>query len=171
MFSFNRHNSFSPETKELLAKAHEIAVDLGDITISTIHFFIANCNMEYNPKEYLFSSEEEFNKFYELQRRGKPKTLDYDKPLPLTEEAGKTIRFSLQMKRGIKSKQVQPVHLMLAATQLYDSQFYALCKDKHDAYQELFEFYKSKGFLIETVNEDIVKKIKNFFFGRSKSKV
>mgnify|MGYP001162896185 CR=1 FL=1 len=158
--------NFSAETKVLVGKAQEFALDLGYNQVSTVHFFIANCKMDgnYNPREFLFPNEGEFQNFYNSQRIGEPKKIKEKEILSLTNEAEKTIRLSLKLKRKIKSKQVQPIQLLLAATQISDSLFLSLCFEKENAYSQLLDFYKSKGYLKESPSEGFFQKIKKFLF-------
>ncbi len=103
---------FSNETKVVITMARDIAIDLGSELISTIHFYLANCKLEgyFNPKEFLFQSEEEFEQFYESLRIINPNIINNDN-ISLTLEAEETIRQSLKLKKEIKSDLVQPTHI------------------------------------------------------------
>lgn len=157
---------FSEETKELLAKALEIALELGSDHISTIHFFLANCHSDfnYNPKDFIFSAEDDFEKFYAGQKNGESKKMETGKLLPLTEEAMRTIRLSVKLKREIKSQHVLPIHLLLAATRIENSDFLSICGHKENAYQRLLDFYKSKGYIVNSPHQSFISKIKRLLF-------
>ena len=64
--------NFSAESKAVVAESRLIALELGYNYISTVHFLLADCMSGFNDsiKDFLFSSEEEFNSFYESQRIG-----------------------------------------------------------------------------------------------------
>ena len=152
---------FSDDVKEVISVAKDVALDLGANEISTIHFFLANCKIDsiFNPREFLFKSEDDFEKFYLSHRVSEPRVITDNLP-PLTHEAEEAIRRSLKLKRTIKSKQVQPVHLLLAAAKMPHSLFLSICDNKETTYTRLFEFYKCKGCLIETPDEPILTKMK-----------
>jgi hypothetical protein len=105
---------FSSAVKAVIGEALAVARDLGADKVSTIHFFIANCQLEelHNPKEFLFSNEEEYEQFYSSQRAGMPKEKGIENALSLTKEAEETIRRSLKLRKVLKSEEVEPVHLL-----------------------------------------------------------
>jgi hypothetical protein len=50
---------FSPEFKELISQSREIAIDLGYDYISTIHFFLADCESKRADSLLKFAFEDE----------------------------------------------------------------------------------------------------------------
>ena len=90
-------NTFSTELKELVSKSREIAIDLGYDYISTIHFFLADCetDCENSILNFGFKDKTEYLSFRKKYTFEKVDLLDFiDESLPLTQEAETTIKLT-----------------------------------------------------------------------------
>lgn len=155
---------FSPEVKELVARSREIAIDLGYDYISSIHFFLADCesdspssifNFRFNNKvEYLI-----FKKSLELHKEDHLSFLDEN--IPLTFEAETAIRNSLKEIKTHKSKMVYPCHLMLAAVKDNDSLLVDKLGSRTTIARDFMQYYKETG---ELENHFIPKKNNRVLF-------
>lgn len=143
---------FSSNTKELIGIAHEIALDLGNANLDTVHFILADSlsNREPSLKALFFTTEEDFMRYYNSKRTAESRILTgtQDVFLPLTNKAGRTIRKALVEKEKFREDLVQPYHLFLAMSRL-DNTFPQLIQPTKDLYLTLLDFYKTKGCLLE----------------------
>ena len=123
---------YSKDFKELMSVSREIAIELGYDRISTIHFFLADCQMNNNLsiRNFVFRTTSEYETFFKSHRIGE--STIFAESLPITREAEKSIR-----KANLKSKQygeseVQPYHLFLAAVENKKTLFYLTLNPKKD---------------------------------------
>ena len=147
-------NTFSPELKELISKSREIAIDLGYDYISTIHFFLADCESESKNSilNFGFKDKTEYLNFKKNYTLEKVDLLNFiNGSLPLTKEAETTIRLTETERMLNKQNECYPFHLFIAALKNKESLFFE-CFQKDDLildkltkyYQELGEFEKGK---------------------------
>lgn len=137
-------NLFSAEFKELVSKSRETAIDLGYGYISTIHFFIADCENKTSTSilEFGFNSDSEFEKFKTGCTLKKDDLLNYiDESLPLTQEAEITIRLAETERILCKQKLVYPNHFFLAALKNKESILFECFKQTENAYENLINYY------------------------------
>ncbi len=140
------NHNLSQATKDLLSEARNIAINLGYDHISTIHFFLADCNSNrsLSIKDFVFKNNKDLHEFYESQIIG-DSTIFLDS-LPLTLEAEKTIRKGIRlMKTVYKANELYPYHLFLAASQLRKSRFYSILQPKEGLFERLEKYYIEKG--------------------------
>ena len=109
---------FTDSTKNVFAESRLIALDLGYDYISTLHFFLADCNLYpiSSSKGLFFKNEAEFEKFYSNMRVGAPTTLLGS--VPLLREAEQSLKKAKQVCRSYRDEAIHPCHLLLAASQL-----------------------------------------------------
>lgn len=137
-------NLFSVELKELVSKSRETAIDLGYGYISTIHFFIADCESKASDSilKFGFNSDSEFEKFKRNHTLKKDDLLNYiDESLPLTQEAVITIRLAETERMLCKQKLVYPSHFFLAALKNKESILFECFKQDENAYDNLVSYY------------------------------
>ncbi|MBL0359092.1 MAG: hypothetical protein IPP72_20495 [Chitinophagaceae bacterium] len=139
---------FSPELKELVAKARETAIDLGYDYISTIHFFIADCESNYPNSifKFAFADDNAFKKFKTDYTLNKEDLLNFtEASLPLTKEAEKTIRLSESERMLCKQTLVYPCHVFVAALKNEESLLFQCFKHDEHALANLVRYYKEHG--------------------------
>ena len=136
---------FSVEVKEIIARARDIAIELGYDYISTIHFFLADCESKRQDSILKFSFKDEieyqsFKKSYGIEKKDYLNFIDVS--LPLTREAEITIRLSLSEKKLQKHKLVLPSHLFIAALKNQDSLLFEFFKEDKNRLENLINYYK-----------------------------
>lgn len=146
------HSTLSQNTKDLIVRSREIALDLGCEYISTMHMAIADCLMLYNCsiRKLMFDTDEELDKFYELMRVGE--SLDGNESLPLTVEAEKTIQDAGQLARRMQEGKLQPYHIFIAASQSNETLFYKHLSHNTNLHNLLIDFYAA----IKAIDQDAV---------------
>ncbi|MFT3979163.1 MAG: Clp protease N-terminal domain-containing protein [Ferruginibacter sp.] len=142
------NNLFSYEMLELTSGAREVAIDLGYDYISTIHFFIADCQSQ-NPHSILkfgFPIEKDFEKFKAGYVKNKVDILSlFNESLPLTKEAENTI-FSAETERvRCKQFEIYPWHFFLAAIKNKDSLLYDCFRNENNVFDKLNKYYEESG--------------------------
>lgn len=141
-------NLFSFELSELVSRSRETAIELGYDYISTIHFFIADCD-NGRPDSILkfgFPTGQEFQKFkrdYTLAKAGFPDLLN--ESLPLTNEAEKTIRLAESERILYKQTETYPCHFFLAALKNKESLLFECFKHDENALVNLIRYYDKSG--------------------------
>jgi len=138
-------NLFSRELKQLIAKSRDIAIDLGYDYISTIHFFIADCESKTSSSilNFAFKSEGEFSKYKNDYTLPKDDLLNhFDCSLPLTIEAEITIKLIEKERILDKKKLAYPNHLFLAALRNKKSLLYNSFKNMENVYESLKNYYE-----------------------------
>jgi hypothetical protein len=139
---------FSEELKELISKSRETAIDLGYDYISTIHFFIADCESK-NINSILnfgFSDEKEFRKFKSDYTLAKTDYLELvNESLPLTKEAETTLRLTETERMLWKQTKAYPCHLFLASLKNPESLLSECFKHDINALDSLTTYYKELG--------------------------
>jgi hypothetical protein len=141
-------NLFSSELKELVSKSREAAIELGYDYISTIHFFIADCenNRPNSILKFGFSDDQGFKKFKTDYTLEKVDFLDLlDESLPLTKEAEKTIRLTESERIFYKQTEVYPCHFFLAALKNQESLLFECFKHDENALASLIKYYEDLG--------------------------
>jgi len=144
-------NKISPSTKELMSKSRLIALDLGCDYITTVHFLLADCELD-SPASLrsTFPTPQDYNAFYARQRKGEKITLGIldNESLPLTIEAENALRQGLKEMRRYRAKQIEPHHVLLGAAHNKDSLLRKVYEGKNeDLYPALQKIYTSKGIL------------------------
>ncbi|MEP6949698.1 MAG: hypothetical protein ABI863_10510 [Ginsengibacter sp.] len=150
-------NSFSHELKELVSQSREVAIDLGYDYISTIHFFIADCEMNRvnSIKKFGFKSEDEYIKFKKDYTLAKEDHLNFiNDSLPLTKEAERTIRLSEVERILQKQKLVYPSHLFIAGLKNKESLLFECFKQDENALEKLVKYYTESGELDKSKMSD-----------------
>jgi len=141
-------NLFSSELKDLVAKSRDTAIDMGYDYISTIHFFIADCesNKPGSIVKFGFSDEKEFIKFktsYTLEK------IDFlnmmNESLPLTKEAEKTILLTEAERILHRQRESYPCHFFLAALKNKESLLFECFKNDINAIDSLTKYYEGSG--------------------------
>ncbi len=137
--------TFSYELQEVIAKSRDIALALGYDYISTLHFFMADCESEREDSilNFAFRSVteyEDFKKHYFLE--GKDYLDLINDSLPLTVEAEITLRMS-ETERVLQDHNlVYASHLFIAALKNETSTFAACFKHDKNALTDLIAFYR-----------------------------
>ncbi len=139
---------FSTELKELIAKSREVALSLGYDYISTIHFFIADCdiNRQTAIMNFAFSDYNEFTAFKKGYTLQKTDFFDFtDESLPLTKEAEEVIGMLESERIFYKQTEVFPCHFFIAALKNKNSLLFECYKHDEHALDNLITYYKTLG--------------------------
>ena len=144
-------DSFSAEAKEMIGLSKELAISLGYDRISTLHFFLANCQVssDFSLKDFVFANDEHFHLFMEHCRLRKPAVFT-NSPVPLTHEAEKALRTAVEFWfRRYPDTEIKSYHIMLAAGNNAKS-FLAKKLGMKSSLQRRFEqYYIEKGIFHE----------------------
>lgn len=139
---------FSTEFKNVIANSRLIAIDLGYDHISTVHFFLADCesgrpNSIFN---FAFNEREEYLTFKEQCKVKHDNWLAIsESDIPLTTEAEKAI-FRTDTERINHQQSLSlPCHFFLAAFDNPDSVLFFCFKDTKDVKQLLEAYYRQLG--------------------------
>jgi ATP-dependent Clp protease ATP-binding subunit ClpA len=139
---------FSRELKELISQSRETAIDLGYDYITTIHFFIADCETKSNNSifRFGFKSDEEyqnFKKHYTLKSEDLL-TLEIES-LPLTKEAEVAIRLARIEADQRQQALIYPAHLFIGALKNKGSLLTECFKQDENALEKLISYYEQLG--------------------------
>jgi len=140
---------FSDALKELISKSRDIAIDLGYDYISTIHFYLADCEIPSSTSllKFGFNSQTEYTKFkehYRIKTKAEDILNYIDESLPLTKEAETTIRAAESERRFYKQTQICTSHLFIAA--LKTNSLLSECfKHNSNIFEMLIAYYKESG--------------------------
>ncbi len=148
---------FSYELKELISKSRETAINLGYDYISTIHFFIADCERENTCSilNFAFSDENEFKKFKINYTLSKINYLEFiDESIPLTKEAETTILLADAERILLKQTETYPCHLFLAALKNPTSLLSECFRHDINALDDLTNYYKELGSFTKSKMQD-----------------
>ena len=136
---------FTESTKSVFAKSRQIALDLGCDYISTLHFFLADCQLHplSSPKGLFFDNHGSFQKFYDTSRVGAPNNAMGS--VPLLKEAEKTLRHARQVCKSYRDEAIHPCHLFVASSQLPGSPILNLLTLAKFMPEDLTNFYIRSG--------------------------
>lgn len=139
---------FSPDCKTLIAKSREIAINLGYDYISTIHFFLADCETisPISIKAFAFNNEEEYIKFKNDYTLKEINYLDFiDDSIPLTKEAESAIRLAEIERVNSNLNMTYPFHILIASLKAKDSVLAECFKTDKDVIEKLVKYYRDLG--------------------------
>lgn len=149
---------FSPETKELLAKAQEVSVDLRYQEVNTYTLFLAQCLLDKDMLSIgslVFCDPADFQRFYTAQRL----LLQYHfpdytltVPLPYADELKVVIEEAGVDRQLYGYPAIQPGHLFLAAARQTASLVNRVISPSDHLYQQVMDFYKHKDLSPEDVD-------------------
>ena len=140
---------FSVECKELVSESREIAIELGYDYISTVHFFLADCENDapLSIKKFAFKDDNDYLKFkkqYTLAEQ-----VDYldrfNDSLPLTKEAEAAIRLSEKERQATGSDLIYPFHFIIASFKIKNSILSGYFLNDPDVLKKLLKYYKALG--------------------------
>lgn len=140
--------NFSSASKELFAKAQEVAVELHYNDVNTYILFLAQCHLDgqqLSAGSLVYNDDEDFQRFYTAQRL----MLQYDfpdykpiSPLPFADELNRVIQqASLEMMRWDQDA-ILPAHLFLAAAADVQSFLYQVIQPGDQFYAQLLDLYQ-----------------------------
>jgi hypothetical protein len=135
---------FPQETKELIAKSRNVAIDLGCDYISTMHLFLADCEMEYpySLVHLFFETKKQYADFYESQREGVSGSASG--ALPITVELEDSFRQAGMSGLHAGGAGIYPCHLFLAVCEVAAAGFASLAKGQ-DMRALLLDYYTALG--------------------------
>jgi hypothetical protein len=139
---------FAHETKALIAKSREIAIDLGYDYISTLHIFFADCEIEsdFSIFKFAFKGAHEYSKFKSNYKKSDVNYLDFiDGSLPLTTEAEISIRKSFTEKNFNSQKYIYPWHILIAAIKDKETLLSECFKNDPNVSEKLSKYYEELG--------------------------
>ena len=138
---------FSESFKNVIATTRLIALDLGCDYISTIHFFLADCQLHplSSLKGLLFKNEADFQRFYQEFRVGPAIFAVGAGSVPLLTESDATLRRTKQIARAYQEKTIHPCHFFVAATQVPNSIFRSLLTTNDIAPEDALAYYVRAG--------------------------
>ena len=156
--------NFSSATRELIGKARLVALDLGYNYISTLHFFLADCelNGKHSIKKFVFRDDLSYTTFYNKQKSPEP-TIFFEEGLPLLKEAEITIRNAKIEKRCYRDKFIEPYHILFAAIKYKKSVLFSIFKAKDEIAPRLENYYLAKG----AIKQENIKKGFWYKFGKA----
>lgn len=139
---------FSEEFKELVAKSRLIALDLGYDYISTVHFFLADCQTGKRSSIFGFAFSD-MGAYLRFKEGSKQPVEDWlskaDGSLPLTKEAEIAI-FRTNEERMIHQQNLTyPCHFFLAAFDNKESLLSQCFQDTENVKEKLEAYYKELG--------------------------
>ncbi len=141
-------NSFSTEFKELISKSRDVAIGLGYDYISTLHFFLADCEIKRPNSIYYFAfdNDKEYQQFKTFCAQHSDTIADLTQSsIPLTKEAEKTIWTAIDEQQSRKQLYIFPCHLFIAAIKNDKSLFYECFKHNPDILAALTQYYTELG--------------------------
>ena len=139
---------FSLEFKELVSRSREMAIDLGYDYISTIHFFLADCESksESSILRFAFKSNDEYLKFKKNYTLEKPKHLNVTNAiLPLTKEAEITFKLAENERTLNKQMECDPSHFFITALKNKKSLLFECFQKDESALEKLTKYYQDVG--------------------------
>lgn len=158
------NHKFSNNTKDLIEKSRLVAMDLGCTYISTVHFFLADCELNkiFSIKKFSFSDETAYWAFHKSQKIDEPSILVPDS-LPLTKEAMMVILNASVEKRCYTDALVEPYHIFLAACKYKKSLLYGLFSHVEGVAERLEEYYLAIGQIKkENIANNLLYKLSKF---------
>ena len=163
---------YSTKLKELISQSREIAIDIGYDYISTIHFFLADCESkrENSILKFGFKSENEYRDFKKNYTLSEAGIFDHiNDSLPLTKEAEITIKMAETERVLNKQTQCYPFHLFIAALKNKESFLFECFQNDKEALDKLIQYYKDLGeFEKGKMTEDEVSE--QFYIPKDKSR-
>jgi hypothetical protein len=138
---------FSESFKNVIAASRLVALDLGCDYISTIHFFLADCQLHplSSLKGLLFRNESDFQRFYQEFRVGPAIFAVGAGSVPLLTETDATLRRAKRVARAYQETVVHPCHFFVAATEVPNSIFRSLLTTNTIAPEEALAYYVRNG--------------------------
>lgn len=155
-------SKFSENLKELIVLTRELALDFGYDHISTIHFFLADCqlNRSWSIFNFAFNDISEFEVVKKQYQIKNDNLLNFSSnSLPLTIECENVFRKSILKSKYYQQTNIQPWHFFIAALESKES-LLAQSFLNENAAIELETYYRQKDLL----KPDLTKKqeIKRF---------
>lgn len=152
---------FSTELKDLTAKSRLIAIDTGYDYITTIHFFLADCETksESSLLHFAFKTPDEYQKFKDGIKIKSRDLLDLVKEsLPLTVEVEDTIRMSETERKSKNHKLILSSDFFIAAFKNKNSHLLSCFNKDPEPLEKLITFYKKfeKVERIASTNKEMV---------------
>ncbi len=161
---------FSVECKSLISKSREIAINLGYDYISTVHFFLADCESDspLSIKKFAFVDNSDYIKFKNQYTLDQINYLDHiDDSIPLTKEAESAIRLGEKERKVSGSDMTYPFHIIIASFKTENSVLADCFRNDPNVVDKLITYYKDLGVLEPktiTVNEIMSKQTNPFNF-------
>jgi hypothetical protein len=139
--------SFSKEFKELISKSRDIAIELGYDYISTLHFFIADCENKRPASifHFAFENESEFQQFKSFYAQHSDGLDLANNSLPLTKEAEKTVWMAIEVQKAYKQACIYPCHLFMASVKNNKSLLAECFRGDLDVVDNMARFYEGLG--------------------------
>ena len=140
--------TFSNELKQLIANSRDLAIDLGNDHISTLHFFLADCESGNHASilNFAFKNREDYLSY---KKSITPSEIHYlDQlldSLPLTKEAEATIIQTEIERQQNRQAECYPFHFFIAALKIKSSVLAQGFQKDQDACEKLTRYYKELG--------------------------
>ena len=138
------YSKISLELNEVIAKARQIAIELGYHYISTLHFFLADCEIsrEDSILKFAFKNDEEYLSFKEYHKVHSEGRLDLvNETLPLTIEAEIAIHECEFERKNQQHNLIFPCHLFIAALKNKKSILSESFKHEENIVEKLLKYY------------------------------
>jgi hypothetical protein len=161
---------FSTELKGVISQSFDIAADLQYDYISTLHFFLADCERksENSIFKFAFKNDEDYQSFKKkyvleklinqnLNKTTLPLTIEAEKAiqpgitievtssLPLTIDAEKAIKLSEVEAASYNQYKILPCHLFISALKNKDSHLFKCFNEDKNILLKSIEYYKNLG--------------------------
>ncbi len=136
--------AFPQETKDLIAKSRDVAIDLGCDYVSTMHLFLADCEMEYaySLVHLFFETQTQYAAFYESQREGLSGSTGGS--LPITIELEECLKRAGMAGIYAREAGIYLYHLFMAVGEVAATSFERLAEGR-DVRALLLEYYALLG--------------------------
>jgi len=139
---------FSIECKTLISKSREIAINLGYDYISTVHIFLADCEISspISIKRFAFSDENKYLKFKTQYSLSEVNYLDnFNDSIPLTKEAESAIRLGQKETTITGFNMTYPFHILIGCFKAENSVLADCFKNDPNVIENLMKYYKELG--------------------------
>ena len=137
---------FSFECKSLISKSREIAINLGYDYISTVHFFLADCENDSptSIRKFAFGdNDNEYLKFKKGYTLNEINYLDHiDDSIPLTKEAESAIRLGEKERLATGHDMTYPFHILIGCFKAENSVLADCFKNNTTVIDNLMKYYK-----------------------------
>lgn len=137
----------SDEVAELIQRSHEVAVRMGYTYITTMHFFVADCESgkDNSILYFAFRDMERFLTFKKGQTYPDADLSLLNKNLPLSDEAGRVLERAVQESRDFGQREFLPAHVFIAALKDKESFFCGFFKEPETALEKMITYYTERG--------------------------
>jgi len=144
----NKQDGFaSGELVEMIQNAHETAVRMGYSYITTLHFFVADCESGRHNSilNFAFKDIGRFHTFKQGQSYPDVNPDLLTQELPLSDEAARVLEQAVNESRTFGQREFLPAHVFIAALKDKESFLYGFFKEPETALDKMIAYYTERG--------------------------